>query len=111
MKYSIPMKITNFIHCFVSFFIQGCTNNSSTFGALPLTTSVHLRAASFWCIKQYEYIQDQYINAKIKTEIKFHTVAMMRFPGDTATPKHESNASLEGCKEKCIFDLVGKTKD
>lgn len=45
------------------------------------------------------------ICAKIKMEMKYHTVAMTRFPGDTATPKHESNASLEGCKEKNIFDL------
>jgi len=48
-------------------------------------------------------IQLQNINGKEKQ----HTVAMTRFPGDTATPKHESNASLEICKEK-MYNLVGK---
>lgn len=33
-------------------------------------------------------------------EKKYHTAAMTRFPGDTATPKLESYASLEGCKER-----------
>jgi len=42
-------------------------------------------------------IQLQNINGKEK-----HTVAMTRFPGDTATPKHESNASLDICKEKNV---------
>ena len=43
-------------------------------------------------------------------ERKYHTVAMTRFPGDTATPKHESNASLEICKEKNMIQQE-KNKD
>ena len=37
---------------------------------------------------------------KARMERKYHTVAMTRFPWDTSTPKHESNASLEICKKK-----------
>lgn len=43
-------------------------------------------------------------------ERKYHTVAMTRFPGDTATPKHESNASLEICKKKKMIQQE-KNKD
>ena len=34
------------------------------------------------------------------SEMKNHTVAMTRLPGDTATPKHESSASLGSCRDK-----------
>lgn len=44
-------------------------------------------------------------------EKKYHTVAMIRFPGDTATPKHESNASLEGCRRKMHILFSWKNKD
>lgn len=62
--------------------IQGYTDDSSTFGGLP-NRNIYAK-----------------IKIKIKMVKKYHTVAMTRFPGDTATPKHDSNVSLEGCKEK-----------
>jgi hypothetical protein len=43
------------------------------------------------------------LREKIKMKKKYHTVATTRFPGDTATPKHEPNASLKGCKEKNVY--------
>jgi hypothetical protein len=68
--------ITNVIYTLYSAY----TDDSSTFVELPN--------------------RNIYAKIKIKMVKKYHTVAMTRFPGDTATPKHDSNVSLEGCKEK-----------